>query len=357
KLAPTSLDELRGTMAFDIFKSRRKQIAASLPPSSSAFYDHCLRAARQIGIWLRTFEQDLNLPPLETCAGFTSENGEVQIKWTSIEQNPVDTRLVVYGKCTSGCLRCNCGKYGLKCTICCQCSPEKCHNRSNTQMTKLGFSSSSTNVDSESDDFSSARNTDYSEEDDEESEFDRYDSCSSSNISDFEVNDFVQSQPQQVLLQPTTMPNEDDCDSEAESLATDHVEHSYCKSSTEEEDDVNFFNYRKRQKMLTKPRRTTTRLQEAVQPQTTAKSADLKDFSFKIPFSPASFSQPTTSIPFQSKTSEQRRRSSRKLTHARINSKNEPPKMFIPMTDSPMKRAKNRRYSNYDVLQDLNDSF
>ena len=120
-------------MATGHFKERgRKSIVANLPPSSMAFYYHCLRASRQIVIWLSSFEQYMN-PPAMTKSGYkpTEVPNRLAIEWTSLPAVSDDLRLVTCGQCSSGCTRCKCGLNKLSCTFYCQCKGDACTNRSN----------------------------------------------------------------------------------------------------------------------------------------------------------------------------------------------------------------------------------
>jgi hypothetical protein len=115
------------------FKERgRKSIAANLPPSSMAFYHHCLRASRQIVIWLSSFEQYMN-PPAMTISGYkpTEVPNRLAIEWTSLPAFSDDLRLATCGQCSSGCSRCKCGVNKLSCTFYCQCKAGTCMNQSN----------------------------------------------------------------------------------------------------------------------------------------------------------------------------------------------------------------------------------
>ena len=114
------------------FKERgRKSIVTNLPPSSNAFYHHCLRATRQIIIWLSSFEQYMSPPPMEISGYRASDRPDrFEIQWTSLSNVPDDPRLVTCGQCSSGCVRCRCGLNQLSCTFYCQCKADACTNQS-----------------------------------------------------------------------------------------------------------------------------------------------------------------------------------------------------------------------------------
>ena len=130
-------------MATSYFKERgRQSIVANLPPSSNAFYHHCLRASRQIVIWLSSLEQYMN-PPSMALSGYQPTDAPLRFKiqWTSIPSFSDDPRLVTCGQCTSGCVRCKCGRNNLSCTIFCQCKADSCTNHSSIQV--ISFCTSS----------------------------------------------------------------------------------------------------------------------------------------------------------------------------------------------------------------------
>jgi hypothetical protein len=125
-----SLDELRASIAMSAFKQNRiSAIASHLPPTSNAFYHHCVRAAHQIQIWSQALKADMVIQPIENCDGFHMENHRVQLKWISVDKLPTDPRLSVCGKCSTNCRRCYCGKNGFVCTMVCKCSHDRCENR------------------------------------------------------------------------------------------------------------------------------------------------------------------------------------------------------------------------------------
>jgi hypothetical protein len=119
------------------FKEReRKSISANLPPSSTAFYYHCLRASRQIAIWRSSFEQYMN-PPAMASSGYhpTEVPDRFKIQWTSLPDLSEDKRLATCGECTSGCLRCTCGTNKVPCSYhYCKCVKNCCKNQSRTHV-------------------------------------------------------------------------------------------------------------------------------------------------------------------------------------------------------------------------------
>ena len=119
-------------MASHYSKERgRQNIIKKLPPSSSAFYHHCLRASRQVVIWLSSFEQHMKPPAME-LSGYhhTEMSNQLKIKWTSLPTFPDDAGLATCGECSTGCTRCKCGTNKLPCTIFCRCKPDACMNQS-----------------------------------------------------------------------------------------------------------------------------------------------------------------------------------------------------------------------------------
>ena len=119
-------------VASHYFKERgRRSIITSLPPSSTAFYFHCLRATRQIVVWLSSFEQYMNPPAMELSGYQPAEvPNRFKIQWTSLPNFSDDARLVTCGQCSSGCSRCKCGTNKLSCTLYCQCKVDSCTNQS-----------------------------------------------------------------------------------------------------------------------------------------------------------------------------------------------------------------------------------
>ncbi|CAF0995602.1 unnamed protein product [Rotaria sordida] len=132
------LNDLRGMMAAVRIKDRsRKNIAASLPPSTMAFRQHCLRCSRQLKIWLDSLESH-SIPPAMSHYGYEYSLviNRFKIKWSTLSDQPNDYRLETCGDCQSGCTRCKCFKNNLSCTIFCKCNHEICFNR-----TSYSFSS------------------------------------------------------------------------------------------------------------------------------------------------------------------------------------------------------------------------
>ncbi len=123
-------------MANHHFKERgRKSIVTNLPPSSTAFYYHCLRASRQVVIWLSSFEQYMDPPAMASSGYYTTETPDrFKIQWTSLPDSPDDALLVTCGDCVSGCLRCKCATSKLSCTPLCKCERLSCKNRSSSNI-------------------------------------------------------------------------------------------------------------------------------------------------------------------------------------------------------------------------------
>ncbi|CAF3938297.1 unnamed protein product [Rotaria sp. Silwood1] len=105
--AVRSLDELRAVMADIRIKNRaRTNIASSLPPSTAAFKQHCLRAARQVKIWIDCFDS-YPIAPSMLDSGYenTDSDSNYKIKWTDLPEKPYDPRLDSCGECKSNCNR------------------------------------------------------------------------------------------------------------------------------------------------------------------------------------------------------------------------------------------------------------
>ncbi|CAF3347405.1 unnamed protein product [Rotaria sp. Silwood2] len=126
-----SLNELRALMASSYLKDKnRKNIVINLPPSTAAFYQHCLRCSRQLNIWFNSLESYYYAPELvHNGYEYSSVNNQVKIKWSSLAEHPTDYRLETCGECTTECTRCKCFKYSICCTIFCKCSQDTCSNR------------------------------------------------------------------------------------------------------------------------------------------------------------------------------------------------------------------------------------
>ncbi|CAF1472172.1 unnamed protein product [Rotaria sordida] len=155
-----SLDELRAMMAEVRMKDRsRTNIASSLPPSTSSFHQHCLRAARQVKIWIDCLNSNpTTLSMLDS--GYKSVDGtdRFKIKWSDFPDQPSDFRLITCGDCKSNCRRCKCWKSNISCTIYCKCNVDSCINQPSAQnITSL--TSNDFHIDDSSDD---VRSTDTS---------------------------------------------------------------------------------------------------------------------------------------------------------------------------------------------------
>ena len=111
----------------------RKNIAASLPPSSMAFREHCLRCSRQLKTWFDSLESNSIAPPMSDSGfEYSSITNRFKIKWTTLSDHPVDPRLQTCGDCKTGCTRCKCYKSNLSCTFFCKCDADICSNRVRT---------------------------------------------------------------------------------------------------------------------------------------------------------------------------------------------------------------------------------
>ncbi|CAF3953138.1 unnamed protein product, partial [Rotaria sp. Silwood1] len=131
-----SLDELRAMMAEVRMKDRtRTNIASSLPPSTSSFHQHCLRAARQVKIWLDCLDSNPTTPSM-LDSGYKNVDSidRFKIKWNDLPDQPSDSRLITCGDCKTNCKRCKCWKNNISCTIYCKCNVDSCINQPNTQV-------------------------------------------------------------------------------------------------------------------------------------------------------------------------------------------------------------------------------
>jgi hypothetical protein len=62
----SSLDELRASVAMSSFKQNRSSaVVSNLPPTSNAFYHHCLRASRQSRIWYQALQSDIIIESMQ----------------------------------------------------------------------------------------------------------------------------------------------------------------------------------------------------------------------------------------------------------------------------------------------------
>ena len=84
----------------------RNNIASSLPPSTAAFHQHCLRAAGQIKIWTDCLDSNPHVPSM-VVFGYESSRCDRQfkIKWSNLPDRFVDSRLHSCGDCNSNCTR------------------------------------------------------------------------------------------------------------------------------------------------------------------------------------------------------------------------------------------------------------
>ncbi|CAF1502366.1 unnamed protein product [Adineta steineri] len=318
----SSLDELRGNMALHAFKeSRVTFVAPTLPPTSNAFYHHCQRVARQAFIWYRVYYSDISIQSLPTCDGYVTEFGETQLKWLSITQLPSDSRLSVCGKCSTNCLRCTCGKKGLTCTLLCKCSIEKCRNR-NHNAPDLSINPAAiddADLDLNSSNISNNNSqTDHTNTESEDLSIERI-SFESSNISGIEYNDehsqLSQSSCNSISLNISKNSNKD-------SNIIFH-DHSYCKRSIDQlNDDISPTQYSKRRFID----RSLSELEvnEDSSTKSFTQSQDVRLFnspmksSFKVPLYTGACSQPVTSTP-RITSSSQKASNSQRLSTPRAN--------------------------------------
>ncbi|CAF3305789.1 unnamed protein product [Rotaria sp. Silwood2] len=151
-----SLNELRALMAEYGMKDRtRVSFASNLPPSRSAFKQHCLRAARQIKIWMDCLDPNPIAPPL-IYSGYEQAdiNGEWKIKWTDNPERPLDTQLETCGNCKTTCNRCRCWKNNVACTFYCKCDVNACINQPSPEINNfISLTSTDLAMHSTSDDF------------------------------------------------------------------------------------------------------------------------------------------------------------------------------------------------------------
>ncbi|CAF0895346.1 unnamed protein product [Didymodactylos carnosus] len=87
------------------FKKHRANIVSNLPPTSDAFYHHCLRASQQINIWKQVSEQDMVIPSMNSNNGCTAVNEQSKIQWASLAPTPSEPGLLTCEKYTTNCQR------------------------------------------------------------------------------------------------------------------------------------------------------------------------------------------------------------------------------------------------------------
>ncbi|CAF1325103.1 unnamed protein product [Rotaria sordida] len=126
-----SLDELHAKMASIWVKDRnRKSISGSLPSSTMAFHEHCLRSSRRVKIWFDALEPFPITPALfRNGYDHSSTANKFKIKWSALNDHPNDYRLQTCGECKGGCTGCKCYKNNLSCTVFCKCHQDVCGNR------------------------------------------------------------------------------------------------------------------------------------------------------------------------------------------------------------------------------------
>jgi hypothetical protein len=120
----------------------RKNVAASLPPSTMAFHEHCLRCSRQLKIWFDSLDSHC-IPPVMDHNGYeySPVTNRFKIKWSILNDQPNDYRLQTCGECKVSCTRCKCFKNNLSCTVFCKCDHEICSNRVSILLHKLATDS------------------------------------------------------------------------------------------------------------------------------------------------------------------------------------------------------------------------
>ncbi|CAF1280596.1 unnamed protein product [Didymodactylos carnosus] len=348
-----TLDHLRATMAVQSFKEKRKSIVLNLPPTSNSFTLHCLRAARQIKIWGNALEPYLHIQSPNELDGFETVDDQLKIKWISNSEHPADKKLVTCGKCTTGCKnsRCKCGSQNINCTIYCKCPSECCKNQSNHRMSQLSLYATLSQEESDVDDFADREESNLSEE-----EGQLHSSCNSVN---FENDDHIRTQSHNL-----DMSVQADNDIDGTSFATEHVEHNYCSTSTEEEQEEE---HQKWSRIPSKPTipmspisncRSTiaSPSQRVLRPRINATEASPNYSNFKLPISPANRSKSTTSTP----VTRQCRQSikSTKRTVSIVNDENALPQNPTSKLDTVEKNIiRNRSYRKYDIFQDDDEQF
>lgn len=108
-------------------KQNKASIAIYLPPTTDAWFFHCLRVSRQVQIWLQAPDGYIMYPEMNTI-GFETIDGTTRIRWTSKPSLLNDPELSCCGKHKGACVKCICIRSQLPCTIFCQCSID-CPNR------------------------------------------------------------------------------------------------------------------------------------------------------------------------------------------------------------------------------------
>lgn len=120
--AGDTLDKLR----FDLFSKafiKSKFNLASLPPTSEAAHQHCLRTYLQVQMWLGQ-----QMDPL--LWGWQASKFGLDPVPSSKEPAPKALLSTIFCKCTKGCAGgCGCRKTGMKCSlICANCKGNSCTN-------------------------------------------------------------------------------------------------------------------------------------------------------------------------------------------------------------------------------------
>ncbi|CAF3810316.1 unnamed protein product, partial [Rotaria magnacalcarata] len=123
-------DKLSNLASLWVKDRNRKNISGSLPPSTIAFQEHCLRSSRQIKIWLDALEPFLIAPAMfRNGYDYSNTQDKMKIKWSTLNAQLTDYRLETCGECKGSCTRCKCYKNNLSCTVFCKCNQDMCYNR------------------------------------------------------------------------------------------------------------------------------------------------------------------------------------------------------------------------------------
>ena len=100
----------------------KKMFDENLPPNKDCLYHHIRRSNYQTLIWKMSFDAVINAPdPAEH--GWIIDNGEIELKWMSIDAAPEELLQFVNCSCKTGCEsnRCGCKRANLHCSGLCKC--------------------------------------------------------------------------------------------------------------------------------------------------------------------------------------------------------------------------------------------
>ncbi|CAF1484646.1 unnamed protein product, partial [Didymodactylos carnosus] len=245
--------------------------------------------------------------------------------------------------------------------IACYSNVQQCQNRDSNYTTQLLHSVNLIDEESEDDDFNSTRD-DYDAsiqvEEEEEAFLDNI-QCVEDDESDFEKDDIYE----QICFdrEPLIELKTNDSCPKKNSFVGQHLDHSYCKSITEDEDEEDYCKQSKymsdnvngeRQRQFSVDKYSSKSIHASL---TMVKRAhpDPQDSIFKLPLTPIDSSQLTTST-VTSKPCPKPRRTTRKAAPP-VNDENVP-----IITSTPKRRTvstRHRCYSQFDPLQDIDDSF